>query len=120
MINWCNNCVLPDTRPNLEILKDGMCNACKFGYYGYICDKQCSENCVDQICEQADGKCSNGCNDGFHGVHCHLTCPQNCEDLRCIQGTGECESCIDGWYDISVTYPVEIVRINMQQGYWLL
>ena len=30
MINWCNNCVLPDTRPNLEILKDGMCNACKF------------------------------------------------------------------------------------------
>ncbi len=30
MINWCNNCVLPDTRPNLEILKDGMCNACRF------------------------------------------------------------------------------------------
>ena len=30
MINWCNNCVLPDTRPNIEILKDGMCNACRF------------------------------------------------------------------------------------------
>lgn len=29
MINWCNYCVLPDTRPNLEILKDGICNACK-------------------------------------------------------------------------------------------
>jgi len=30
MIKWCKNCVLPDTRPNLFILNDGKCNACKF------------------------------------------------------------------------------------------
>ena len=30
MIKWCKNCVLPNTRPNLFIFKDGTCNACKF------------------------------------------------------------------------------------------
>lgn len=30
MIKWCVKCVLPNTRPNLIIDKDGVCNACKF------------------------------------------------------------------------------------------
>ncbi|HZH28340.1 MAG TPA: N-acetyl sugar amidotransferase [Azospirillaceae bacterium] len=29
MIRWCRNCILPDTRPNLVIGPDGVCNACK-------------------------------------------------------------------------------------------
>lgn len=29
MIKWCSNCVLPNTRPNIEISKEGICNACK-------------------------------------------------------------------------------------------
>lgn len=28
-MKWCSVCVLPDTRPNLEITSDGVCNACK-------------------------------------------------------------------------------------------
>ena len=28
-MKWCNSCVLPDTRPNLSIGADGVCNACK-------------------------------------------------------------------------------------------
>ena len=28
-MKWCNTCVLPDTRPNLSIGHDGVCNACK-------------------------------------------------------------------------------------------
>ena len=28
MITWCSSCVLPDSRPNLRIEKDGRCNAC--------------------------------------------------------------------------------------------
>ncbi len=28
MIKWCKNCVLPNTRPNLKIGVDGVCNAC--------------------------------------------------------------------------------------------
>ena len=30
MIKWCSTCVLPNTRPNLKIDIDGICNACKF------------------------------------------------------------------------------------------
>ena len=28
-MNWCNTCILPDTRPNLFIPKNGKCNACE-------------------------------------------------------------------------------------------
>jgi N-acetyl sugar amidotransferase len=27
-MQWCNTCVLPDTRPHLEIMPDGKCSAC--------------------------------------------------------------------------------------------
>ena len=27
-MKWCQNCVLPDTRPNLEVGNDGICSAC--------------------------------------------------------------------------------------------
>ena len=28
-MQWCQRCVLPDTRPNLAIGPDGVCNACR-------------------------------------------------------------------------------------------
>jgi N-acetyl sugar amidotransferase len=28
-MRWCQNCVLPDTRPNLKLDADGICNACR-------------------------------------------------------------------------------------------
>ena len=28
-MKWCQRCVLPDTRPNLELDKEGVCNACR-------------------------------------------------------------------------------------------
>lgn len=28
-MKWCQSCILPDTRPNLVIEEDGVCNACK-------------------------------------------------------------------------------------------
>jgi N-acetyl sugar amidotransferase len=28
-MNWCRQCVLPDTRPNLRLDADGVCNACR-------------------------------------------------------------------------------------------
>ena len=30
MIQWCKSCVLPNTRPNIIIDKNGICNACNF------------------------------------------------------------------------------------------
>jgi len=29
MIKYCNNCILPDTRPNLKLNSQGICNACE-------------------------------------------------------------------------------------------
>jgi len=29
-MKYCSNCILPDTRPNLVIESDGVCNACKY------------------------------------------------------------------------------------------
>ena len=31
-IRWCNNCVLPNTRPNLSLDKFGICNACNIKF----------------------------------------------------------------------------------------
>lgn len=28
-MNWCKRCILPDTRPNLRLDADGVCNACR-------------------------------------------------------------------------------------------
>ena len=28
MINYCNNCIMPSTRPDIEINSEGICNAC--------------------------------------------------------------------------------------------
>ncbi len=28
-MRWCARCVLPDTRPNLELDAEGVCNACR-------------------------------------------------------------------------------------------
>ncbi len=28
-MKYCNNCILPNTRPNLTINKNGVCNACE-------------------------------------------------------------------------------------------
>lgn len=28
-MRWCNRCILPDTRPNLRLDEDGVCNACR-------------------------------------------------------------------------------------------
>ena len=29
MIKWCKKCILPDSRPNIFIHQNGVCNACK-------------------------------------------------------------------------------------------
>ena len=35
-MKFCNNCVLPDTRPEIEIYNNGVCSACKNHNYRFI------------------------------------------------------------------------------------
>ena len=34
-MKWCKKCVLPDTRPNLKLNENGICNACLSGSSEY-------------------------------------------------------------------------------------
>jgi N-acetyl sugar amidotransferase len=56
---YCKNCVLPDTRPNLVIDDDGICNACKsYGTRSDI-DWQKHEKLFQRVVEKAK-KCGQG------------------------------------------------------------
>ena len=56
-MRWCKKCVLPDTRPNLKLGKDGICNACKS--HGLKEDIDWNErlNALKRIVRTAKSKC---------------------------------------------------------------
>ena len=56
---YCKNCVLPDTRPNLVIEEDGVCNACKSYRTRSDIDWQKREGLFCKVVENAKG-CSHG------------------------------------------------------------
>ncbi len=57
-MKWCRNCVLPDTRPNLVIGDDGVCNACKTHLTKPDVDWNAREAMFRQVIESA--KASSG------------------------------------------------------------
>ena len=50
------------------IKETGGCDKCIFGYWGVACSMECSENCISKQCRKADGDCI--CKSGFGGRHC--------------------------------------------------
>ena len=52
-MNWCKECVLPDTRPNLVIGSDGVCNACKQHKLKKSIDWKQRENSLKRVIENA-------------------------------------------------------------------
>ena len=52
-MKWCSNCVLPDTRPNLIIEEDGICNACHNHESKEIIDWQRRNESLRKIVESA-------------------------------------------------------------------
>ena len=71
---------------------EGKCLKCKDGFYGEICDKNCSQFCLNKICNQADGYCE--CINHF-SEESNCTVCENKYDI-----TTECLNCI-GNYDIN-------------------
>ena len=78
---------------------DGKCIKCKKGFFGDICDKNCPQNCLDEICDKDTGKCSE-CKNGFFGDTCENNCSKNCENERCDKETGKCK-CINHYSEES-------------------
>ncbi|XP_053386933.1 uncharacterized protein LOC123542313 isoform X3 [Mercenaria mercenaria] len=67
-----------------------MCMSCETGFYGQICNKQCSKNCRDGRCDEANGRCIIGCIDGFYDDKCNKKCNPNCAETSCGRKFGEC------------------------------
>ncbi|XP_053387960.1 multiple epidermal growth factor-like domains protein 10 [Mercenaria mercenaria] len=57
---------------------------------GPLCDQECNNRCVDQVCDFATGKCSVGCVVGFYGEDCSYSCSDNCRNRTCDRETGSC------------------------------
>ncbi len=52
-MKYCQNCILPDTRPNLVIRDDGICNACKSHKTKKIINWQKREEAFGRVVENA-------------------------------------------------------------------
>ena len=90
---------------------------CQDGYFGEVCEQNCSKNCKTKGCDIINGSCeckvgyagdpctecpsncSNGCNDAFHcytcnpgfyGDFCNQTCSVHCARNRCGRD-GRCQ-----------------------------
>ena len=54
-IKYCKNCIIPETRPNTEIGKDGLCSGCRYYIYRDKIDWQSRENDFFKIIESYKG-----------------------------------------------------------------
>ncbi|KAH9496453.1 hypothetical protein Btru_010881, partial [Bulinus truncatus] len=103
---------------------EGNCILCYEGYYGLLCDQECSnctgvceqetgkcltncsENCAeDGSCEMVSGNCTHGCEPGFFGIDCHKDCSEYCDqDGSCYRETGHCYfGCFIGYFGYQCT-----------------
>lgn len=44
--------------------------ACTFGWFGFNCSVKCSDNCINQLCDNIYGNCTRGCLTGWMGHNC--------------------------------------------------
>ena len=71
---------------------------CVTGWYGDTCDRQCSQQCAEGICNRTGfclGDLDRACKPGYYGGDCRLSCsePQTCNDGRCHRFNGICAAC---------------------------
>ncbi|KAK7493652.1 hypothetical protein BaRGS_00015164 [Batillaria attramentaria] len=84
---------------------------CTAGWYGSVCDKQCSDKCRPDnngiiTCRQDDGRCTTGCISGWRGPQCTLPCVMNC-DGGCDQDNGVCDGCFRDYYGVRCQFQCE-------------
>ncbi|XP_059158865.1 uncharacterized protein LOC131942915 isoform X2 [Physella acuta] len=84
-------------------------NACPATFYGDNCTHKCSTHCLDQTCENVNGKCvdcisgrtgefcEQDCDNTHYGPGCIYTCSTNCENLQCDSINGQCKKCLPGY-----------------------
>lgn len=69
------------------------CISCKGDkFYGNICENNCNNTCLDQICDKNNGTCKE-CKEGYFGINCSLICPEKCVNKTCDRDYGFCLNC---------------------------
>lgn len=63
-MRWCNRCILPDTRPNLRLDDDGVCNACRAHETKRIIDWTARAAQLDEVAQAAKDRA------GTNGYDC--------------------------------------------------
>ncbi|XP_052789004.1 protein draper-like [Mya arenaria] len=76
----------------------GCLGQCTPGYFGNFCEKNCSEKCLNVICDKSSGIC-NECVSGYTGGYCNKTCSKECLNGRCNQSSGLCNNCTRGYLE---------------------
>ncbi|XP_060590565.1 scavenger receptor class F member 2-like [Ruditapes philippinarum] len=69
---------------------DGYCSTCKSRFWGDVCNKTCSKNCLS--CKKVTGVCIE-CNAGLWRPSCRQECDQSCSTSECFIESGECKKC---------------------------
>ena len=59
-MRWCKNCVLPDTRPNLLIDADGVCNACRSSLVKTEIDYGSRQHAFQEVVAAAKARAGSG------------------------------------------------------------
>ena len=60
--HWCKPC--PPTCAMCDGYED--CSQCNTGHYGYRCQLNCTDGCIDNICDKDSSSCTNGCVNGYN------------------------------------------------------
>ncbi|XP_053386742.1 multiple epidermal growth factor-like domains protein 6 [Mercenaria mercenaria] len=84
------------------------CSSCIHGKYGrrsingeaYLtCKLDCSTTCLNNSCNEENGRCLHGCFQGLWGAKCDSLCPTNCKNGKCFDNDGACsEGCKEGYF----------------------
>ncbi|WAR16811.1 TENX-like protein [Mya arenaria] len=88
--------------------ENGTCTQCvnnSLISFGDYCAIQCSETCVNKLCDDTTGRCLQGCVRNFYADKCDLVCPSTCASepnkTRC-DNYGRClHGCTEGYKGIT-------------------
>ena len=81
---------------------NSICMICESGYFGGLCERTCSSNCIlpsdkgASVCKRHSGDCLWGCQPTWWGKLCENKCSAFCNGTECNMDDGSCEhGCID-------------------------
>ncbi|XP_052762508.1 multiple epidermal growth factor-like domains protein 10 isoform X2 [Mya arenaria] len=87
----CKDIICPVDRINAV-----KCDECADGKYGNLCNERCSDNCLNNRCDQDSGACT--CENEYkfqNGTCVRSICPANCSTCT---SSDNCTSCVDEYY----------------------